>query len=93
MVIMPVMLQHFSFIQQNLVCSEGKDSVCPAGEAMSTKRKAESHSGTANRPRLMKSRGPQVDSERDSGFSGLRRSYIIHIFNAESHQIKAKLLF
>lgn len=33
---------------------------------MSTKRKAESHSRGANRPRIMK---PGVDAERDSGFS------------------------
>ncbi|XP_073348396.1 CLOCK-interacting pacemaker [Pagrus major] len=36
---------------------------------MSTKRKAESHSRTANRPRIMKSGGSRADSERDSGFS------------------------
>lgn len=36
---------------------------------MSTKRKAEVHSRTANRPRIMKSGGSRTDSERDSGFS------------------------
>ncbi|TNM95110.1 hypothetical protein fugu_017869 [Takifugu bimaculatus] len=36
---------------------------------MSTKRKAESHSRTVSRPRIMKSGGSQVESERDSGFS------------------------
>uniref|UniRef100_UPI0037E7D2A6 CLOCK-interacting pacemaker n=1 Tax=Semicossyphus pulcher TaxID=241346 RepID=UPI0037E7D2A6 len=36
---------------------------------MSTKRKAESHSRAANRPRFMKSGGSRADSERDSGFS------------------------
>ncbi|XP_045916704.1 CLOCK-interacting pacemaker isoform X2 [Micropterus dolomieu] len=36
---------------------------------MSTKRKAESHSRAANRPRIMKSGGSRGDSERDSGFS------------------------
>ncbi|KAM7395667.1 hypothetical protein PAMA_007100 [Pampus argenteus] len=36
---------------------------------MSTKRKAESHSRAANRPRIMKSGGRRADSERDSGFS------------------------
>ncbi|XP_035534181.1 CLOCK-interacting pacemaker [Morone saxatilis] len=36
---------------------------------MSTKRKAESHSRAANRPRTMKSAGSRADSERDSGFS------------------------
>lgn len=88
------MLQHFSFHEQNLVCSEGKDSACPAGEAMSTKRKAESHSTTASRPRIIKSRGPQVDSERDSGFSGLKGSHWIHGYKTKKkHQIKAKLLF
>ncbi|KAI3364439.1 hypothetical protein L3Q82_011229 [Scortum barcoo] len=40
-----------------------------AGREMSTKRKAESHSRAANRPRLMKSQGSRADSERDSGFS------------------------
>lgn len=82
--IMPVMLQHLSFKDQNLVCSERKDRVCPAGEAMSTKRKAESHSTAVHRPRVVKSRGPHVDSERDSGFSGLKGSYIIHRYNTES---------
>lgn len=37
---------------------------------MSSKRKAEIHSRGPNRPRTMKSGGSQVDSERDSGFSG-----------------------
>lgn len=37
---------------------------------MSTKRKAESRSRAASRPRIMKSGDSQVDSERDSGFSG-----------------------
>ncbi|XP_035000119.2 CLOCK-interacting pacemaker [Hippoglossus stenolepis] len=36
---------------------------------MSTKRKAESHSRAASRPRIMKSGGSRADSERDSGFS------------------------
>ncbi|XP_029984217.1 CLOCK-interacting pacemaker [Sphaeramia orbicularis] len=36
---------------------------------MSTKRKAESHSRAANRPRIMKSGGSRAESERDSGFS------------------------
>ncbi|XP_070705123.1 CLOCK-interacting pacemaker [Pempheris klunzingeri] len=36
---------------------------------MSTKRKAESHSRPANRPRIMKSGNSRADSERDSGFS------------------------
>lgn len=42
----------------------------PAGGEMSTKRKAESHSRATSRPRIMKSGDSQVDSERDSGFSG-----------------------
>lgn len=37
---------------------------------MSAKRKAESHSRGTSRPHIMKSGGCQVDSERDSGFSG-----------------------
>ncbi|GAA6231071.1 CLOCK-interacting pacemaker-like [Lates japonicus] len=36
---------------------------------MSTKRKAESHSRAASRPRNMKSGDSRADSERDSGFS------------------------
>lgn len=36
---------------------------------MSTKRKAEGHSRSANRPRIMKSGDSRTDSERDSGFS------------------------
>ncbi|KAM3602777.1 uncharacterized protein V6R79_010397 [Siganus canaliculatus] len=36
---------------------------------MSTKRKAESHSRTPSRPRIMKSGDSRTDSERDSGFS------------------------
>lgn len=43
---------------------------------MNGKRKAESHSRTGNRQRVMKARGLQVDSERDSGFSGVKRSYL-----------------
>lgn len=54
------------------VCPERKDSVCPAGDEMSTKRKAESHSRTVSRPRVAKSGGSRVESERDSGFSGLK---------------------
>lgn len=90
---MPVMLQHFSFKDQNLVFSERTDRVCPAGEEMSTKRKAESHWRTVSRPRVMKSRGPQADSERDSGFSGLKGSYVTLGLTTESRQVKAKLLF
>ncbi|XP_070843312.1 CLOCK-interacting pacemaker [Chaetodon trifascialis] len=42
---------------------------------MSTKRKAESHSRAANRPRIMKSGDSQADSERDSGFSDACSEY------------------
>lgn len=55
---------------QLLICCDSKDIVSPSGEEMSTKRKAESHSRAANRPRIMKSGNSQFDSERDSGFSG-----------------------
>lgn len=58
------------FDAQLWVCCESEDIVSPAGEKMSTKRKAESHSRAASRPRIMKSGDSQVDSERDSGFSG-----------------------
>lgn len=69
---MPIMLQFFFHLMTSpLVFSERKDSVCPAGDEMSTKRKAESHSRTVSRPGIMKSGGSQVESERDSGFSGL----------------------
>lgn len=37
---------------------------------MSSKRKSDSHSRGTSRPLTMKSGGFQVDSERDSGFSG-----------------------
>lgn len=37
---------------------------------MSSKRKSDSHSRGSSRPLTMKSGGSQVDSERDSGFSG-----------------------
>lgn len=82
------MLQHFSLNEQNLFAVRGRTA-----EAMSTKRKAESHSALATRPRIMKSRGPRVDSERDSGFSGLKGSCLIHSFKTENHQIKAKASF
>lgn len=37
---------------------------------MSSKRKSDGHSRGTSRPLTMKSGGSQVDSERDSGFSG-----------------------
>ncbi|XP_033931607.1 CLOCK-interacting pacemaker isoform X2 [Pseudochaenichthys georgianus] len=40
-----------------------------SGKEMSTKRKSESHSRAANRPRMTKSGSSGVESERDSGFS------------------------
>nr|XP_043905414.1 CLOCK-interacting pacemaker isoform X1 [Solea senegalensis] len=43
---------------------------------MSTKRKAESRSRTANRPRIMKSGHSRADSERDSGFSDASSEYM-----------------
>ncbi|XP_019947491.2 CLOCK-interacting pacemaker [Paralichthys olivaceus] len=43
---------------------------------MSTKRKIESHSRLASRPRIMKSGGPHADSERDSGFSDASSEYM-----------------
>lgn len=78
MVLTPVLLHHLSLNGQLLVWCESKDSFCPAGEEMSTKRKAEPHSRTVNRPRIMKSGGSRVDSERDSGFSGLNGSRVIN---------------
>ncbi len=47
-----------------------KDIDSTLGKEMSTKRKAESHSRAANRPRIMKCGDTRADSERDSGFSG-----------------------
>lgn len=50
--------------------SQAKDIASTLGKKMSTKRKAESHSRAASRPRIMKSGDSRADSERDSGFSG-----------------------
>ncbi|XP_031166365.2 CLOCK-interacting pacemaker [Sander lucioperca] len=51
---------------------------------MSTKRKAESHSRAANRPRIMKSGVSQADSERDSGFSDACSEHMSTMDNTDS---------
>ncbi|KAA8583391.1 CLOCK-interacting pacemaker [Etheostoma spectabile] len=51
---------------------------------MSTKRKAESHSRAANRPRIMKSGVSQADSERDSGFSDASSEHMSTMDNTDS---------
>ncbi|XP_034755822.1 CLOCK-interacting pacemaker [Etheostoma cragini] len=51
---------------------------------MSTKRKAESHSRAANRPRIMKSGVTQADSERDSGFSDASSEHTSTMDNTDS---------
>lgn len=68
---------------------------------MSSKRKAEIHSRGPNRPRTMKSGGSQVDSERDSGFSGgarlaspAQRIYVmvlryrqVYLYSTSQHEV------
>ncbi|KAL6095596.1 cipc [Pungitius sinensis] len=51
---------------------------------MSTKRKADSHSRAANRPRLMKSGGTRAESERDSGFSDASSEHMSTMDNTDS---------
>ncbi|XP_037305163.2 CLOCK-interacting pacemaker [Pungitius pungitius] len=51
---------------------------------MSTKRKADSHSRAANRPRLMKSGGTREESERDSGFSDASSEHMSTMDNTDS---------
>nr|XP_046229360.1 CLOCK-interacting pacemaker [Scatophagus argus]XP_046229361.1 CLOCK-interacting pacemaker [Scatophagus argus] len=51
---------------------------------MSTKRKAESHSRAANRPRIMKSGDRRTDSERDSGFSDASSEHMSTMDNTDS---------
>ncbi len=62
-----------------------KDIVSTAGKEMSTKRKAESHSRAANRPRIMKSGDIRADLERDSGFSG--STLLLHMFMRLDHKV------
>ncbi|KAM6905842.1 CLOCK-interacting pacemaker isoform 2-T2 [Lycodopsis pacificus] len=54
------------------------------GKEMSTKRKADSHSRAANRPRLMKSGGTRAESERDSGFSDASSEHMSTMDNTDS---------
>ena len=82
-----------SFDAQPLICVDHTDVVRPAGEKMSTKRKAESHSRPANRPRIMKSGGSQADSERDSGFSGFNITLISVFFTCLSRKKALVLTF
>ncbi|XP_037605802.1 CLOCK-interacting pacemaker [Sebastes umbrosus] len=61
------------------------DIVRTTGKTMSTKRKADSHSRAANRPRIMKSGGSRrADSERDSGFSDASSEHMSTMDNTDS---------
>lgn len=82
------------FGAQLWISCESEDIVGPAGEEMSTKRKAESHSRAASRPRIMKSGDSQVDSERDSGFSGWTPAptTFLHIQMIRNHLLEPHLL-